>query len=102
MALHLMGAVIGDISGSWYEFRDFKERPEQLVTQRDFFTDDSVLTIAVARGMIDAFQTVDRALLPQSPDAQRQVKEEVTQSLWAVCPALPRQGVRQHFYPLVH
>lgn len=24
MALHLMGAVIGDISGSWYKFRDFK------------------------------------------------------------------------------
>lgn len=97
MALHLMGAVIGDISGSWYEFRDFKERPEQLVTQRDFFTDDSVLTIAVARGMIDAFQTVDRALLPQSPDAQRQVKEEVTQSLWQFAQRYPDRGYGNTF-----
>ena len=34
--MRLLGAVIGDISGSWYEFRGFKQRPAALVTSGIF------------------------------------------------------------------
>ena len=97
MGLHLMGAIIGDISGSWYEFRNIKKRPDSLVTPRDFFTDDSVLTIAVAHGMVSAFSKIDRSQLAQSPDAQRCVKDEVTTSLWQFAQQYPDAGYGRTF-----
>lgn len=97
MGLHLMGAIIGDISGSWYEFRNIKKRPDSLVTPRDFFTDDSVLTIAVAHGMVSAFSKIDRSQLAQSPDAQRCVKDEVTTSLWQFAQQYPDAGYGKTF-----
>ena len=97
MGLHLMGAIIGDISGSWYEFRNLKQRPESLVTPRDFFTDDSVLTIAVARGMINGFSKIDRSLLAQNANAQRCLKNEVTTSLWQFAQRYPDAGYGRTF-----
>lgn len=97
MGLHLMGAIIGDISGSWYEFRNIKKRPDSLVIPRDFFTDDSVLTIAVAHGMVSAFSKIDRSQLAQSLDAQRCVKDEVTTSLWQFAQRYPDAGYGRTF-----
>jgi ADP-ribosylglycohydrolase len=48
------GAIIGDICGSIYEFNNRKtDKPEDidLIDQRCFFTDDTVLTIAVMEAM---------------------------------------------------
>jgi hypothetical protein len=47
----LYGAAIGDICGSIYEFNNYKtDHPEEieLIDDRCFFTDDTVLTAAVA------------------------------------------------------
>lgn len=43
-----MGAICGDIIGSAYEGRKTKEFDFQLFTHKSRFTDDSVMTIAVA------------------------------------------------------
>jgi ADP-ribosylglycohydrolase len=98
MKLHLMGAVTGDISGSWYEFRDFKARPETLILPRDFFTDDTVLTIAVAHGMIAGFRQIDRSQLAQSPEAQKIVRGEITRALWQFAQRYPDAGYGRTFY----
>ena len=79
--MRLLGAVIGDISGSWYEFRGFKQRPAALVTQRDFFTDDSVLTLAVAEGMMNGFEQVDRTKLMQDESAQNAFRLEIVKDV---------------------
>ena len=47
----LYGAVIGDICGSIYEFNNCKtDRPEEieLINDKCYFTDDTVLTVAIA------------------------------------------------------
>jgi ADP-ribosylglycohydrolase len=50
----IYGAVIGDICGSIYEFNNRKtDRPQDiyLVNEQCFFTDDSILTAAVAQAI---------------------------------------------------
>lgn len=44
----LYGAIIGDIAGSIYEFDNIKVKPENIMPDKAFFTDDTVMTIAVA------------------------------------------------------
>lgn len=44
----LFGAVIGDIVGSIYEFRNIKTKDFPLFSPHGFITDDSCMTIAVA------------------------------------------------------
>ena len=44
----MIGAIAGDIIGSTYEFVDMKEYEFDLLPQESFFTDDTVMTIAVA------------------------------------------------------
>ena len=44
----MLGAVAGDIIGSTYEFIDMKEYDFELCPSNSFFTDDTVMTIAVA------------------------------------------------------
>ena len=94
--MRLLGAVIGDISGSWYEFREFKKRPATLVTQRDFFTDDSVLTLAVAEGMMNGFEKVDRARL-QDKDVQAAFRPEIVKSICEFAHRYPDAGYGNTF-----
>jgi ADP-ribosylglycohydrolase len=44
----MIGAIAGDIIGSTYEFASIKTKDFPLFDERSFFTDDSVLTVAVA------------------------------------------------------
>ncbi len=44
----MLGAVAGDIIGSMYEFTELKQYDFELLTQGSRFTDDTVMTIAVA------------------------------------------------------
>ena len=48
----MLGAIAGDIIGSIYEFANFKEYDFPLFSDESFFTDDSVLTVAVADALI--------------------------------------------------
>ena len=44
----MLGAIIGDIVGSVYEWNNIKTKDFPLFNERGFFTDDTVMTIAVA------------------------------------------------------
>lgn len=49
----LYGAIIGDIAGSEWEFHPcMKKRPAKLISKNSFFTDDTVMTIAVADALL--------------------------------------------------
>jgi ADP-ribosylglycohydrolase len=43
----MIGAIIGDVVGSRFEFNNIKTKEFELITDRSEYTDDSVLTIAV-------------------------------------------------------
>ena len=51
----MWGAIIGDLSGSIYEFGQTKKiesiRPKELIDSNAFFSDDSILTVAIANAI---------------------------------------------------
>ncbi len=48
----MLGAIIGDIVGAPYEFNNLRSKNFELFTNRNFFTDDTVLTIATAEALM--------------------------------------------------
>ena len=49
----MIGAIIGDVCGSKYEFNNIKNTNFNLLEEDCFFTDDTVCTIAVAKALLD-------------------------------------------------
>ncbi|MBR3620587.1 MAG: hypothetical protein IKN56_03695, partial [Clostridia bacterium] len=50
----MWGAIIGDIVGSVYEFNNIKTKEFELFKPECFFTDDTVMTVAVAKALLDS------------------------------------------------
>ena len=48
----MLGALVGDIIGSTYEFYNTKRMDFDLFEKRSTFTDDSVMTLAVAKWLV--------------------------------------------------
>jgi ADP-ribosyl-[dinitrogen reductase] hydrolase len=48
----MLGAIIGDIVGAPYEFKNLKSEDFPLFSQVPFFTDDTVMTIATAEALL--------------------------------------------------
>lgn len=44
----MYGAIIGDVAGSKYEFLGYKKVPQTILDPDCFYTDDTVMTVAVA------------------------------------------------------
>ena len=59
----MLGAIIGDIVGSRFEFHNLRSKDFELLTADCFVTDDSILTLAVAKALLEtvrAQQTTSR------------------------------------------
>ncbi|MDR1705019.1 MAG: ADP-ribosylglycohydrolase family protein [Clostridiales bacterium] len=50
----MLGAIIGDIIGSRFEFDNHRSKDFELFHEECFFTDDSVMTIAVAKAIMES------------------------------------------------
>ena len=50
---YMLGAIIGDMAGSIYEFDNIKSRDFEFLSERCEPTDDSILTCAISRALID-------------------------------------------------
>ena len=72
----MYGAILGDIIGSPYEWHNVKTKDFPLFSGRSRFTDDSVMTLAVAKAFLDA-----------GLDAS---EEELKRSICAVMPEVGR------------
>ncbi|MFU8787141.1 MAG: ADP-ribosylglycohydrolase family protein [Candidatus Izemoplasmataceae bacterium] len=48
----MIGAIIGDIAGSRFEFNNIKTKTFNILYESCFFTDDSVMTIAVGNALL--------------------------------------------------
>ena len=56
----MLGAILGDIIGSPYEFdMGDKTKDFPLFSERSGFTDDSVMTVAVAEALLDCANIAD-------------------------------------------
>lgn len=47
-----MGAIVGDIIGSRFEWSKNKNKKPRLITKKSHFTDDTVLTCAIAKAIV--------------------------------------------------
>jgi len=55
----MLGAIIGDIVGSIYEFYPIKTKEFTFFHEKCFFTDDTVLTLAIAQALMDGGKETD-------------------------------------------
>ena len=53
----MLGAIIGDIVGSIYEFDNIKTKEFEFFQENMGLTDDSVMTLAVAKALMDTLET---------------------------------------------
>lgn len=51
---NVIGAIVGDVVGSVYEFRNHRSKEFPLFCYRCFATDDSIMTLAVAKALMDS------------------------------------------------
>ena len=49
----MLGAIIGDIVGSRFEWNNHRNKDFKLFTDECFFTDDTVMTLAIAKALLD-------------------------------------------------
>lgn len=49
----MLGAIVGDIIGSRFEWHNIKNKDFTLFTEKCFPTDDSIMTIAVAKALLE-------------------------------------------------
>lgn len=52
----MYGAIIGDIAGSKYEFNNIKTKDFPFISEGCAFTDDTVMTVAVARALLRSME----------------------------------------------
>ncbi|MDD4097400.1 MAG: ADP-ribosylglycohydrolase family protein [Lentisphaeria bacterium] len=50
----MLGAIIGDIAGSRFEWENHRSKDFDLLPDECFFTDDTVMTLAIARAILEA------------------------------------------------
>ena len=48
----MIGAIIGDIVGSRFEFNNHRSKAFELFTDKCFVTDDTIMTLAVAKALL--------------------------------------------------
>ncbi|MFW5865239.1 MAG: ADP-ribosylglycohydrolase family protein [Candidatus Izemoplasmataceae bacterium] len=62
----MLGAIIGDIIGSRFEFDNHRSKDFELFTNDTFITDDTVMTLAVAKALLTVKETTQASNAPES------------------------------------
>lgn len=58
----MLGVIAGDIIGSWYEFHATKEKEFELFHPKSKFTDDTTLSMAIAKSILDDESYLDNVV----------------------------------------
>ena len=59
----MLGAIVGDVAGSAYQFSSSLKREDKLFplfTPKSHFTDDTVLTVAIAKGIVEGYNDPEK------------------------------------------
>ena len=91
----MWGAIAGDTTGSPYEWHNIKYKlpPEDMVTGHARFTDDSVMTCAVAEGLMRGLEQLPRDWLTgDRQQAETVIKGELIRAMKQYGRRFPRAG----------
>lgn len=72
----MIGAILGDIVGSIYEFDNIKTKDFELFDKECFFTDDSVMTIAIAEALMQ-YESIDENNIDEFKEKLIDVMHEI-------------------------
>ena len=81
----MLGAIVGDTVGSIYEFNNTKDYNFEMFTNRSGYTDDTIMTMAVAYWLL------------KDPDHKYETLEEIMVMFAKNCPC-PNGGYGEMFY----
>lgn len=95
--LALSGAVLGDIAGSTREGKFEKVIPDTLIGPYNHYTDETVLSCAVAAGLRTGLEQTGREGLASSSDRQALVRKEVALALKSYAKKYPYAGYGKRF-----
>jgi type I restriction enzyme M protein len=97
--LHMIGAMVGDVAGSGYErsHNNIKHKPDFLIRDEDKFTDDTVLTYAVALGIWNGMEKIDRSVWLTDTTMQKTVEREIALSVKHWGRKYPHAGYGKQF-----
>ena len=79
----MLGAIVGDIIGYFYEWNNVKTLDFDLFPKEVTFTDDTVMTLAVAKWLIEDKNHTDAGLVKTKQELGRKY---------------PNAGYGRHFY----
>jgi len=72
----MIGAILGDIVGSIYEFDNIKTKDFELFDKECFFTDDSVMTISIAEALMQ-YENIDENNIDEFKEKLIDVMHEI-------------------------
>lgn len=91
----MIGAIIGDIVGSRFEFNNHRSKDFKLFTNDCFVTDDTIMTIAVARGLIDFKDNYNNV-------SESTIKDNVIKYMLEIGKQYPYCGYGNSFYNWIY
>lgn len=71
----MLGAIAGDVIGSRFEWDNYKAKDFELLHQDCDYTDDSVLTMAVAQGVMEVFTSHYSSRIIGAKTFQKHIKD---------------------------
>ncbi len=95
----MLGAIYGDIVGSVFEFRNTKTKDFELFSSRCKFTDDTVMTLAVANALMifDEMTRAENCLDAPSKNNLVYFKEILISEMHTLGDKYPKAGYGGHF-----
>lgn len=90
----MLGAIVGDIVGSRFEFNNHRSKDFELFTTKSFVTDDSIMTLAVAEALMNTYEETDAFLSSFDQTLSRQT----VQAMQAIGRPYPACGYGGRFF----
>jgi ADP-ribosyl-[dinitrogen reductase] hydrolase len=94
----MIGAIVGDIVGSRFEFNNYRKKDFELFTRDCFVTDDSILTIAVAKAIMETEKIKRLSCSGNGSDYYLLVEKMAVKYMQEIGRKYPRCGYGGMFY----
>ena len=97
----MLGAIIGDIVGSRFEFKNHRSKDFELFSADCFVTDDSIMTLAVAKAIMEAAKTKQPSTLDYDRDFHNRLSGFTVKYMQEIGRQYPNCGFGGMFYKWV-
>lgn len=97
----MLGAIIGDIVGSRFEFNNHRSKEFDLFAEGCFATDDSIMSLAVAKAIMEASKVKDPSVRGYDSDFHSALSDLTVKYMQEIGRKYPNCGFGGMFYQWV-